>query len=302
MTPDKVLSHAPVVLSEAQRRFYFENGFLGLPGYVPETWLARLRGAMAELLERSRGYSQSDQVFVLEEGHSAAQPRLHRVAIPEDQHPVFAQFFADPVMTDLAADVVGPDVKFHHGKLNLKSAKGSRGFKWHQDIQSWPHTDFSPVTVGVYIDGCEPAMGPVAFVRGSHKGKLHSMYDDAGKWAVRVAESEIDWTDDMVEAPVGPPGTVVLINCRVIHGSVNNDSGQDRPLLLNVYSSADSFAFTPAPLPSSHLGDIVRGRPARYLSMEPYPAELPPDFRGGGYRMPWLAQKDEEERKRAVGY
>ena len=66
----------------------------------------------------------------------------------------------DPVMTDLAADVVGPDVKFHHAKLNVKSGKGTRGFKWHQDIPAWPHTDYSPVTIGVYIDGCDDGAGP----------------------------------------------------------------------------------------------------------------------------------------------
>jgi len=44
-------------------------------------------------------------------------------------------------MTDLAAEVVGPDVKFHHAKLNVKSERGTRGFKWHQDIPAWPHTD-----------------------------------------------------------------------------------------------------------------------------------------------------------------
>ncbi len=67
----------------------------------------------------------------------------------------------DPVMTDLAADVVGPDVKFHHAKLNVKSERGTRGFKWHQDIPAWPHTDYSPVSIGVYIEGCTPEQGPV---------------------------------------------------------------------------------------------------------------------------------------------
>ena len=43
----------------------------------------------------------------------------------------------------------------------VKSGDGSRGFKWHQDIQGWPHTDYSPVTIGIYIDGCTPEQGPL---------------------------------------------------------------------------------------------------------------------------------------------
>src|SRR5690606_24074697 len=133
---------------EAQRALYFEKGYLALTDYVPPAWTDRLRAAMHELIERSRRVAASDGVFVLEEGHSAERPRLHRVASPQDQHPDFWAFMADPLMTDLAADVVGPDVKFHHAKLNVKAGEGSRGFKWHQDIQGWPHTDYSPVTIG----------------------------------------------------------------------------------------------------------------------------------------------------------
>lgn len=300
MRPELVLSHASQVLTEAQRRSFFADGFLCVPGLVGGHWLDRLRAAQAELLDRSRGVAQSDPTWVLEEGHGPGTPRLHRVTNPQDVHPEFWSFMTDPAMTDLAADVVGPDVKFHHAKLNVKASKGSRGFKWHQDIQSWPHTDFSPVTVGVYLEGCEADQGPVSFVRGSHLGPLYSMYDDDGNWVVRVRESELAWLDDsQVVRPVGPAGTVVLINCRVIHGSEINRSGRHRPLLLSVYSSADSFHFTVPPIASRHTGRIVRGRPARHVSMEPYPADLPPDF-SGGYNVPWKAQAEEEARRPAA--
>jgi ectoine hydroxylase len=71
MKPDQVLQHRPIVLTEAQRAEYFEKGYLVLPDYVPAAWIARLRMAMAETIELSRSVTQSDGVFVLEEGHSA---------------------------------------------------------------------------------------------------------------------------------------------------------------------------------------------------------------------------------------
>ena len=33
--------------------------------------------------------------------------------------------------------------------------------KWHQDIQFWPHTDFSPLTIGVYLADVDDVMGPM---------------------------------------------------------------------------------------------------------------------------------------------
>ena len=281
MKPEDVLRHPPLVLSERDRRRYFRDGYLALPDYVPEAWLDRLRAAMATVIEQSRPLNQSDDTFVLEEGHTAANPRLHRVTSPQEQHPTFWAFMSDPIMTELAADVVGPDVKFHHAKLNVKSGQGSRGFRLHQDIQAWPHTDYSPVTIGVYFDGCEPEMGPLSVVPGSHEGPLYSMYDEDRNFVVRVADSELDWLEeDMIERPTGGPGSVIMLNCRVIHGSEPNRSVKARPLLLTVYSSADSFAYTPSPIPSPHLGDIVRGRPATHASFDTRPCELPPDWTG----------------------
>jgi ectoine hydroxylase-related dioxygenase (phytanoyl-CoA dioxygenase family) len=301
MLAQDILNNPARVLSEAQRAQYFAQGFLVLPEYVPAPWLARLQGALAELMDRSRSIARSDDTWILEEGHSAATPRLHRITSPQDQHPVFWQFFCDPVMTDLAADVVGPDVKFHHAKLNVKSERGTRGFKWHQDIPAWPHTDYSPVTIGVYIEGCTDEQGPLTFVRGSHEGPLYSMYDDDGNFVVRIRDEELGWVrEDGIARALGGAGTTVLLNCRTVHGSLPNRSTRPRPLLLPVYSSADSFAYTPSPITSPRMGDIVRGRPARFASFDTRPCELPPDFRGG-YRPPWLAQRDEEQRKRRAG-
>jgi ectoine hydroxylase len=297
MKPEDVLAHSPIVLTGAQRAAYFSDGFLVLPDYVPPAWLDRLQAVTAELMDRSRRVTRSDGVFVLEEGHSANNPRLHRVTNPQDQHPEVWRFFCDPVMTDLAADVVGPDVKFHHAKLNVKSERGTRGFKWHQDIPAWPHTDYSPVTVGIYLNGCDDEQGPLTFVRGSHLGPLHSQYDDAGTFVVRVHDEVVRAIPpETIVTATGGPGTAVLLNCRTIHGSLENRSDHARPLLLPVYSSADSFAYTASPIVSPHMGDIVRGRPARFASFDMRACELPPDFRAG-YTPPWVAQEQQERRQ-----
>jgi ectoine hydroxylase len=291
MKPQDVLAQLAQVLTADQRRAFFENGFLVLPDYVPEAWLKRLPAAMAELMERSRSVKQSDSIYVLEEGHSADDPRLHRISSPQDEHPTFWEFMTDPIMTDLAADVVGPDVKFHHAKLNVKSGKGTQDFGWHQDIPAWPHTDYSPVTIGIYIDGCTADQGPLTVAQGSQNGPLFSMYDDDGNFVVKIREKDLDWLkDDMIKSITGGPGTTLLLDCRAVHGSVPNNSTAARPLLLPVYSSADSFPYTPSPIPSPHQGDVVRGKAARFACFDTRPVEMPPDWRFG-YKPVWQHKK-----------
>jgi hypothetical protein len=100
----------------------------------------------------------------------------------------------------------------------------------------------------------------------------------------------------MIKSPTGGPGTTLLLNCSAVHGSAPNKSTAPRPLLLPVYSSADSFPYTPSPIPSLHQGDIVRGKPARFASFDTRPVEMPPDWRFG-YKPVWMHKKPGEQQK-----
>ena len=89
---------------------------------------------------------------------------------------------------------------------------------------------------------------------------------------------------------VGATGTVVAINCRTVHASRANFTHRVRPVALFVYSSADSFAWMPAPTPTRHTGEIVRGQPARFAHLDPTPCPVPPDWSRQGYGSIFTAQ------------
>ena len=285
-----VLKHAPRVLTRAQRQRFFDDGFLVAEGLVDPAWLERLEAATADIVEASREVGASDSRFVLEDGHSPDTPRLRRLSSPVSHHATYWAFASESVAADVAADVCGPDVKFYHSKLNFKWPRGGQRFDWHQDIPAWPHTDYSPVTVGLYMEDCGSEQGPLRAIRGSHLGPLHSMYDGDGNWVLRIPEEDMarDWRERVVEL-TGSAGSLVLLSCRVIHGSASNASDRMRPLLLNVYSSADSMPYVTNPIPSRYEGAIVRGAPARYSCHDPRGIELPPDW-SAGYAGPWAHQ------------
>jgi len=91
----------------------------------------------------------------------------------------------------------------------------------------------------------------------------------------------------------GSDGAVVAIHCRTVHGSRANATGRVRPVALFVYSSADAFAWMPAPTPTSHTGTIVRGEPAKYAHLDPTPCPVPPDWSQQGYGSIFAAQRSE---------
>ncbi|MDD9877219.1 MAG: phytanoyl-CoA dioxygenase family protein [Magnetovibrio sp.] len=294
MTPEDVLAIEPKVLSQAQREFYFENGYLLLEKALSDDWIERLRQATEDMVEESRAVSQSDAKWDLEDGHTAEAPRLRRLTSPNDHHPTFWEFASQSVVPDIVADLVGPNVKFHHAKLNFKWARGGEEVKWHQDIGFWPHTNYSPLTVGTYMYDCDADQGPVGMIPGSHDGPLYDQYNDKGEWVGCLAPDDAAKIDtDRADYLFGPAGSLTLHNCRMIHGSMPNQSDRGRPLLLNVYAAADALPYTYNPLPSKYAEEIVRGEPVRWAHHDPRPCLLPPDW-SGGYTSIFALQQEED--------
>lgn len=292
MTPEDILSHSPRALTDEQRAYYFENGFLAVDGLVPGDWVRRLNARSDAFLEESRAVTQSNQAFDLGPEHSPDRPHVRRLRATVDRHPEFWEFASDSIFADVAADLVGPDVKFHSAKLNYKWPGGGEVVHWHQDIPAWPHTNYSPVTLGVYLDAVEPEHGPLMCVPGSHNGPLYRHDDAEGVWRGTIAETDLGsiGPENAVEL-TGSRGTLVAINCRTVHGSRANMSKTVRPLLLYVYSSADAFAWMPPPTPTSRTGAIVRGKPARVAHLDPRPCPVPPNWSEQGYGSIFTAQQ-----------
>ena len=119
MTPEEVLSLSPKVLTQNQRESYFDKGYLLLEKLIDEEWLERLRAVTDEMIEESRSIAASDAVWDLEEGHSAETPHLRRLSSPNDQHLTYWEYASQSILPDVIADLVGPNVKFHHSKLNF---------------------------------------------------------------------------------------------------------------------------------------------------------------------------------------
>lgn len=296
MTPEQVLAIPPRILTQQQREFYFEQGYILLPGIVGDEWVARLRAATDEMIERSRAVDKSDSIFDLEPGHTTQHPRLRRVTNPAQHHPVFWEYCSESILPDIVADLVGPDVKFHHSKLNFKWKRGGEEVKWHYDIGFFPHTNYSPLTVGTYLYDCGPAQGPLGVIPGSHRADvLPTQYNDSGQWTGCVQDRDLAQFDfSKAVYLTGPAGSLTIHNSRTIHGSPRNESDLGRPLLLYTLTSADAFPYTVNPIYPKHDQWILRGQRARHAHHDPRPCEIPPDW-SKGYTSIFALQQGEKD-------
>lgn len=264
------------VLSLTQRESYLEDGYVVVEGLLSKDWLERINDVTREFVEASREVEKSNATFYLENGHTAQEPRLQRLNSPVEKHEIYWQVASESAIVDLAEDLLGPSVRFHHSKLNFKWSGGGAEIRWHQDIQFWPHTDYSPLTIGIYLDDVDREMGPMGIVAGSQKGPLFDLRNRAGDWTGYLSDEDVAGVSfDEIRWLEGPAGTVTAHNCRCIHGSVPNESDRPRPLLLNTYSSGHSLPRTPlvASLPRS--GTLVRGSEPGWVRMDDQPCPMP---------------------------
>ncbi len=279
------------VLTEDQRAQYRRDGWISIPALVDTATLDRLRAITDEFVESSRTLTESNILFDLDTGHSAEEPRLRRLSSPTDLHEDYWEFASDSVITDVVTDLLGPDVKFHHSKLNFKAPRGGEEVKWHQDIQFWPHTNYDLLTVGVFLEDVEPGMGEVGFVPGSHDGPLYDLYDEDDVWTGALRDADLD-DANVTDAvyPVGPAGSITVHSCRTVHGSAPNSSDRPRPLLLQTYAAADAYSYTDLVRQSPHGEELIRGTAARWARHDPRPCLMPPS---GPYRPIFAVQQRE---------
>ncbi len=292
---EKILKHPPKLLSQAQRERYFRDGFIGVDRLVGQNWLSKLQTVTKEFIEQSRHIQGKDKRFDLEPSHSAAEPRIRRLNSPTDFHDTYWAFASQGPFVDVAEDLLGPNVKFHHSKLNFKWSGGGEEVKWHQDIQFWPHTNYEVLTLGVYLDDVTDDMSPMGVIPNSHNGPLYNLYDDNGEWTGALNDSDIDNLD--VESAVylgGPAGSITAHNCRCVHGSAPNRAEKPRPLLLCAYSAAHAIPITNLTAHGKYAEAIVRGQRAKWAEFDSRPVLMPPDWSKTGHKSIFEHQQREQ--------
>ena len=196
---------------------------------------------------------------------------------------------------DIAEDLLGSDIKFHHSKLNYKWSGGGEEVKWHQDIQFWPHTNYDVLTVGVYLEDVAADMAPMGVIPGSHQGPLYDLYDHDNEWTGHIRSEDVPGVEAETARYIdGPAGTITVHNCRSIHGSPPNWSDRPRPLFLCAYSAGDALPITDLVARGQHGDEVVRGSRARWARFDPRPVLMPPDWSRIGHKSIFQHQQAEQ--------
>jgi phytanoyl-CoA hydroxylase len=270
------------MLSKEQIERFRRDGFLVAANGATPAQIEAMNRALAGWIEESRAHTEpfgppcldGRARFDMGEEHSADRPALRRVNCPSDISPAYAEVMRNAAMVDMAADLIGPDVKFLHCKINLKLPGSNTEVGYHQDFAYVPHTNPDIVTALLMLDEVTEENGALTVVPGSHTGPVHSLYEGECFTGSVAADVTADARRRAVPA-IGPKGSVCLMHGRLLHGSAVNGSARSRNLYICIYTAADAVLLGPNSLPNPSEGMIVRGKPSRTARIEFNRVELP---------------------------
>jgi len=265
------------LLSEEQVQAFWETGCLTVPDAVAAETVAAINGDLESWIEESRAHDKpygklldGRARFDLQPGYSANRPALRRVQSPTELSPACLTALTaltESPMIRMLAQLIGPDLRFHHSKMNCKLHGSTTQVDWHQDFMFDPHSNDDMVTCLIFLGAVGQDNGPLMTVPGSHRGPLHSHWQ-GGKFTGMVDKALEPDCEARAVTHTGPAGSVCFMHGRTLHASRANNSTSPRNLFIAEITAADAIPLSPNPVPSIHAGMILHGtEPGRIRSI-----------------------------------
>ena len=138
-------------LTPDQKSAYEANGYLLVENRIPDDWLTKIRTEIARFEAEAATMTDSNDRLDLEDSHTPDDPRLRRIKLPHAISDIFRDLMLSDHVLAPARDLIGPNLRLHTSKLNMKSAGYGAAVEWHQDYAFYPHTNDDILAIGVVL-------------------------------------------------------------------------------------------------------------------------------------------------------
>ena len=233
---------------------YDRLGFLRFPALLDPVELAEVRAEVRRLAADPE--LGATELVVREPTSDAVRSvfDVHRIS------PVIARLVADERLAGRARQLLGSDVYVHQSRVNLKPGLRGREFYWHSDFETWHVEDGMPsmraLSVSIALTDNTTANGSLMVMPGSHRtfvGCVGATPEDHYKESLRV--QEYGTPDDAslerlaaahgIEVVTGAPGSALVFDGNLMHGSSSNITPLARVNVFVVFNSVDNALVEP---------------------------------------------------------
>jgi ectoine hydroxylase len=274
-------------LSREQTARFEQDGYLVLENVFADEEVAFLQGEARKLLADPAAL-EDETVIVEPEGKEVRSIfRIHA------QSRALGRVAADARLAGVARFLLGDEVYIHQSRLNYKPGFQGKEFYWHSDFETWHVEDGMPrmraLSMSVLLAENTPNNGPLMLIPGSHRKFLTCVGATPAnhyRTSLRKQQYGVPDEDSLAEladehgivAPIGKPGSVVIFDCNIMHGSNGNITPFPRANAFLVYNAVSNRlehpfgAEVPRPDFIAARGDPAPIEPVRGPLMEQVPA------------------------------
>src|SRR6478672_13556747 len=263
------------MLTDMQRAAYDRDGVIVVPDVFTAAEIDELRRVTDQFVQKSAAVAANDEVYDLEDTHSAAEPRVRRLKAPHLIDPAYFRASRNDTVVAILAELWG-SVRFDTGKLNMKSAGYGAPVEWHQDWAFYPHTNDDLAAVGIMLDDCDIENGPMMVIPGSHLGPVYDHHGSDGRFCGALDPDACGLDLSPAVPCLGKAGSITVHHVRAVHGSATNFSGKERRSLLFQYRAADAWPLLGFAGGIEKFDELLlAGQPTLEPRLTPVPVRLP---------------------------
>lgn len=236
--------NAPISAQQAKQ--FDQDGYIILEDIFSPDEVAYLQAAAHQLLASP---TLLDAETIVTEPQS---DEIRSIFDIHTQSPVMARLASDARLADVARFLLDDDVYIHQSRLNYKPGFQGREFYWHSDFETWHVEDGMPrmraLSMSLLLAENTPHNGPLMLIPGSHRNYLTCVGetpDDHYLHSLKKQEYGVPDTQSLSQmaqeqgiiAPLGKPGTIILFDCNLMHGSNGNITPFPRANAFFVYNA-----------------------------------------------------------------
>ena len=172
--------------------------------------------------------------------------------------PLIRNYYFEGPLTEIAGQIIGPNIKGATSQLTFKMAGNTKPFGWHQDYGYGELDPYNAMTTLTALDHADTENGCLWLIPGSHRqGQLSVDQSPEQKKNNKEIIVEADTTKAI---PIHMnAGDVLVFNCWMLHRSDGNFSrDRDRRILFLRYADADAVEVYNGRRP--RLGRLLKGK------------------------------------------
>ncbi|MFT6656127.1 MAG: ectoine hydroxylase [Marinomonas primoryensis] len=233
---------------------YKEQGFVVLD----EVFTADEVATFQQELERLNAAMKVKQtVELITESNSNDLRSIFRV---HENASFFKALAADERLADLARYLLDDDVYIHQSRLNYKPGFRGQEFYWHSDFETWHVEDGMPrmraLSMSITLTENFDCNGPLMLIPGSHKKYVvceGETPEDNYLASLKKQDHGVP-SDECLKtlaaqgglvSATGKPGSVIVFDCNVMHGSNGNITPLPRSNIFFVYNALSNKVADP---------------------------------------------------------